>query len=123
MKLFMLINGIIEILAGLVLFFGHSQVPELAGADAITLTLVKMYGAAALAVGIFSIICWRNYPNPALINAFLSTFLIFHIGVFAATQGALHGEGFETPGAPILHLTMGLITLYFLVQNRRKGTA
>lgn len=123
MKLFMLINGIIEILAGLVLFFGHSQVPELVDADAITLTLVKMYGAAAIAAGVFSIICWRNYPDAALVNAFLSTFLIFHIGVFAATQSAIYGVGFETPGAPILHLIMGLITLYFLVRNRRLDAA
>ena len=78
MKLFVLINAIIEILAGVILFFAPTIVPEYANASGDTLTFLNMYGAAALAMGLIALLIWKNYESVELQDLFVKAFSLFH---------------------------------------------
>ncbi len=119
MKLFVLINAIIEILAGVILFFAPTIVPEYANASGDTLTFLNMYGAAALAMGLIALLIWKNYESVELQDLFVKAFSLFHAGVAIAnfkgyTSGLEHNLG-----PAILHGALALIALYFLFSKKR----
>lgn len=116
MKIFILLNAIIEILAGFVMFLFPSKLPNFEDESARTVTLASMYGAAALAVGFFALQVWRSYPNADLSYTFLLTFLIFHTGVMtAAYKGVRSGIKDMMPVA-VLHGLLAVGSLYFFSQ-------
>lgn len=117
MKKFILISSIVELLAGVVLFFAPQLVPDLAQGAGSHMAMGRMYGAAALGLGIFAFQVWRNFENEILVKVFLSSFLIFHIGVFIAIIASFMAGVFANPGAAMLHLILAIFTAYYLFKN------
>ena len=118
MKLFILITAIIELLAGLTLFFGADKLPMLGHCDAGDFALLKMYGAAAIAMGMFALSVWRHFSNEGLISTFLSTFVIFHVGVAVAARTAFAAGVLPDMNTTYLHGILALVTAYFWVKNQ-----
>jgi len=116
MKIFLLLNAILEILAGIVMFLAPSNLPGYKDASAQTTGWVSMYGAAALAVGFFALLTWRSYPNADLVYTCILTLIIFHAGVMtAAFKGYRSGMKDMMPVA-ILHGVIAIATLFFYTQ-------
>lgn len=118
MKVFVLITAVIEILAGAAMLFAPHLVPDFANADALSITLSRMYGAAALGLGFFAFQTWQHMRSPIIQNAFLQTFLVFHIGVAAAAFWGYSNGGFKDPSVSVLHLLLALVTAYFFFKKR-----
>ncbi len=117
MKTFILISALIELLAGVVLFFAPQLVPDLANGPGSHMAMVRMFGAAALGLGIFALQAWRNFDNEPLVKTFLSSFLVFHLGAFIAILASFMADVFSNPGAAVLHLILALFTGYFLFRK------
>ena len=117
MKNFILISAIIELLVGVILFFVPQLVPDFAQGPGSHMAMGRMYGAAALGLGIFAFQVWRNFDNEVLVKTFLSSFLIFHIGAFIAILATFMAGVFGNPGAAFLHLILGIFTVHYLFKN------
>lgn len=117
MKNFILISAIIELLVGVVLFFAPQLVPDLAQGPGSHLAMGRMYGAAALGLGIFALQAWRNFDNEPLVKTFLSSFLIFHIGAFISILASFTADVFATPLAALLHLVLAVFTAFYLFKK------
>ena len=117
MKVFILINAIIEILAGIVLFL----LPEMLATDSTSadgLIFLRMYGGAALAVGVTALIIWRNYESADMLKIFVILFSIFHTGV-AAANAIGYNDGIESCMGPLgLHAILAAICIYFLTKHK-----
>lgn len=122
MKKFILISAIIELLAGLVLFFAPQLVPDLAQGTSSHLAMARMYGAAALGLGVFALQVWRNFDNETLVKTFLSSFLVFHLTVFIALLASFLAGVFANPGAALLHLILAVFTAYYLFKTNLEDT-
>lgn len=118
MKNFILITAIIELIAGIALFITPELVPDLKGASIVALTMARMYGAAAIALGYYALLVWRNFgPGPA--TGFLKTFTAFHVGVAVASFFG-YSQGLTTfIGVVVLHGLLAIITIYFLFNSQK----
>ena len=122
MKVFVLITAVIELLAGLVFFFAPHLIPDFANANPLSTTLAKMYGGAAIGLGLFVLQVWRHMRSQVMQQAFLKSFLLFHFGVSAARYFGYSNGAFKDLSACILHLILGLVTAYFLYATRKAKT-
>lgn len=118
MKTLLWINMIIEGLAGL-LFLFFPGLPEFlpgyaAATDDLITLLVKMYGVAALILGVFSgfLLFRLKYIHVALVDG-LALFTFFHAGIAAVLF--TYSPDFR-PG--ILHGALGLAFLFYWIKNR-----
>ena len=119
MRKFFLLTAIIEILAGLVLFFAAEKIPDLINSNPLTIGFAKMYGVAAFSLGLFALFSWKFFDLKKLHIPFLIIFSIFNIGIaFAVIQSNLN-FGFENPGPGYFLLILGLIALYFLFKKKK----
>ena len=117
MKQFILVNAILEILAGIVFLLMPTIAPGVADTDAIGLTFTRMYGGAALAVGLFALQTWQNSSNSTLVQVFFKSIAIFHVGVTtAAILGSLAGND-DAIAVAGLHGILALISLYFVFKK------
>jgi len=78
MKRFIFISAIIELIAGTILFFVPQLVPDLADGASSHLAMARMYGAAALGLGVFAFQAWVHSDDDNLIETFLPAFLVFN---------------------------------------------
>ena len=118
MRKFFLLTAIIEILAGLALFFAAEKIPDLINADPLTIGFAKMYGVAAFSLGLYALFSWKFFNLKILHNPFLIIFSIFNFGVaFAVVQSSLN-FGFENPAPGYFHLILGLVAIYFLLKKK-----
>lgn len=117
MKRFIFISAIIELLAGAILFFTPQLVPDLAQGESSHMAMARMYGAAALGLGIFAFQVWRNFDNETMVKTFLSSFLVFHMTVFIALLASFLASVFANPAGALLHFIMALFTGYFFIKN------
>ncbi len=122
MKVFVLITAVIELLAGLVFFFAPHLIPDFANANPLSTTLAKMYGGAAIGLGLFALQVWRHMRSQVMQQAFLKAFLLFHFGVAAAGYFGYSNGAFKDLSTCILHLILGLVTAYFLFATRKNAT-
>ncbi len=118
MKIFILINAILEILAGIIMFLAPKSLPGYKDASLSTTSWVSMYGAGALAVGFFAFLTWRSYPNADVVYSFILTFLIFHAGVMAAAARGYRAGMKDMMPVAVLHGVLAIATLYFYIQIR-----
>lgn len=118
MKVFVLITAVIELLAGAMMLFAPQLIPDFANADALSLTLSRMYGAAAIGLGFFALQTWQHMRSQVIQKAFLQSFTLFHFGVAAAAYMGFNSGAFKDPAVCILHLILGLVTAYFFFKNR-----
>mgnify|MGYP000639826429 CR=1 FL=1 len=117
MKVFILIMGVIELLAGLLLFLAPTVAPGLEDLSITGITLARMYGGAALAVGWFAIQTWKNMVL-VLVQSCLKTFAVFHIGVSIATFLGYNAGMQDFLPVSILHGLLAVLSVYFLVQKK-----
>ena len=117
MKRFIFISAVIELLAGVLLFFAPQLVPDLANGIVSHMAMARMYGAAALGLGVFAFQVWRNFENQAMVKTFLSSFLIFHITVFIGLLASFLAGVFANPAGALLHFMIALFTGYFFIKN------
>ena len=106
MKRFIFISAIIELLAGAIFFFAPQLVPDLAQGESSHMAMIRMYGAAALGLGIFAFQVWRNFDNETMVKTFLSSFLIFHMTVFIGLLASFLSGVFANPAGALLHLSL-----------------
>ena len=119
MRKFFLLTAIIEIIAGLSLFFATEKIPDLINADPLTIGFAKMYGVAAFSLGLYALFSWKFFNLKILHNPFLIIFSIFNFGVaFAVVQSSLN-FGFENPAPGYFHLILGLAAIYFLLKKKK----
>ncbi|MCI4647252.1 type 1 glutamine amidotransferase domain-containing protein [Phaeodactylibacter sp.] len=117
MKRFILISALLELLAGGVLFFSPQLVPDLAAGPGSHMAMARMFGAAALGLGVFAFNAWLNDDNAILVKAFLSSFLIFNLGAFISIAASFIAGVFASPAAAILHLLLAVVTAYYWFKN------
>lgn len=118
MKKFILISAIIELLAGTILFIAPQLVPDLAVGSSSHMAMARMYGAAALGLGVFAVQVWRNFDNEPMTRAFLTAFLVFNLAAFIGIFSSFLAGVFTNPGGAVLHLVLGLFTAYYLIKHR-----
>jgi len=119
MRKFFLLTAIVEILAGLVLFFAADKIPELNNGNPLTIGFAKMYGVAAFSLGLYALYSWKFFDFKKLHIPFLIIFSIFNIGIaFAVIQSNLN-FGFENPAPGFFHLILGLIGIYFFFKKKK----
>ena len=119
MKVFVLITAVIELLAGLVFFFAPHLIPDLANANPLSTAVAKMYGGAALGLGLFALQVWRHMRSQVMQQAFLRSFLLFHFGVAVAGYFGHSSGAFQDLSTCILHSILGLVTAYFLFMKQK----
>lgn len=117
MKKFVLISALIEIVAGALFFCAPQLIPDLADAEAGYLSLMRMYGGAALALGVFAFQVWRNFDQTILRKIFLITYLAFNSLVAIAIYTCYTAGVMSDLGGTFLHTTLALITAYFYFKN------
>ena len=119
MRKFFLLTAIIEILAGISLFFAAEKIPDLINANPLTIGFAKMYGVAAFSLGLYALFSWKYFDLKKLHNPFLIIFSIFNFGIaFAVIQSSLN-FGFENPAPGYFHLILGLVAIYFLLKKKK----
>ena len=118
MRKFFLLTALIEILAGISLFFASEKIPDLINANPLTISFAKMYGVAAFSLGLYALFSWKYFDLKKLHNPFLIIFSIFNFGIaFAVIQSSLN-FGFENPAPGYFHLILGLVAIYFLLKKK-----
>jgi len=118
MKTFILINAILETLAGITFLFMPTLAPGTEDTSADGLIFLRMYGGAALAVGIAAFIMWQNYESADMRKIFVTLFSIFHTGVASANAiGYNSGEESCLP-VLILHGVLAIISIYFFTKHK-----
>lgn len=117
MKRFIFISAILELLAGAVLFFAPQLVPDLAQGESSHMAMARMYGAAAIGLGIFAFQVWRNFDNEIMVKAFLTAFLIFNLTAFIGLLSSFLAGVFANPAAALLHLILGIFAGWYFIKN------
>ncbi len=117
MKKFIFISAIIELVAGLILFFAPQIVPDLSAGESSHLAMARMYGAAALGLGVLAFYTWRRSENADLVKIFLASFLVFNLAAFIGILSSFLAGVFANPGGAILHLVLGIFSAYFFIRH------
>jgi len=112
MKTFVLITALCELIAGALFFVVPHLVPGAENADVLSLTWMRMYGVAAMSIGYYALLAWKNFAfGPA--RGFTKVFFVFHIGVAVALYFGYHGGYTEFLGGVGFHLLMAILTIFF----------
>ena len=118
MKSFVLINAILELIAGAIFLFIPNLAPGTEDTSADGLIFLRMYGGAAIAVGATALIIWQNYESEAMRKIFVTLFSIFHTGVSAANAiGYNSGEESCLP-VFILHGLLAVLSIYYFTKHK-----
>jgi len=115
MKKFILVSAFIEFLAGTILFFCPQLIPDLSQGLGSHMAIARMYGAAALGLGVIAYYTWRNFENTALVKAFLAAFLVFNLGAFIGILSSFLAGVFANPAGAMLHLILGVFTSHYFI--------
>lgn len=118
MKWFVLINAILEIVAGLVFMFMPGLIPGFESADEQTHVVCRMYGAAALALGWYALLVFLHFAEGPF-RGFLKTFTVFHLGVALANFQGYRAGLEDSVGALGLHGVLGVICLILLLTRNK----
>ena len=114
MKLFILITGIGELLVGLLMLIKPSLIPQYAKASALVRSTARMYGAAAITIGVFALMVGFNFSEVAWHEPFLTVYLAFHTLVALSVLIAKQSKEPADSKIGILHLVLAVVTAYFL---------
>lgn len=117
MKLFILLNAILELSVGILIAIAPQLIPGMNTDDPMAMTLARMYGAAAIAIGFYALILWKKMPNPMAIKGFFKIISVFHIGVANAAFWGFNAGIADFLGVAILHLVLFLGAVYFIFKN------
>ena len=116
MKILIIINLVAELLVGLALLLAAKKLPDFKGTDGSGITMARMYGVAAIMVGVLSYFVLQDLDNAVLVNYFLQSMILFHIGIAAVTLAAHFTKQMNGLGPGIFHTLMAIGFIYFLMQ-------
>lgn len=124
MKKFIFISALIELLAGSIFFFAPQLIPDFDTSVSGHMGMARMYGAAALGLGVLGFYTWKNSYDDLLVKVFLTAFFIFNIGAFIGILSSFLGGVFANPGGAVLHLILSLYSGYYFIKHnlRDKST-
>ena len=122
MKWFVLFNAILELGAGLLFLFVPFLIPDVDPSDANSMTLCRMYGAAAFALGFYALMVFQNFREGPL-RGWFKVFTVFHLGVALASFHGFQAGLVAFGGALGLHLTLGIICLILMFTRNKKALA
>lgn len=120
MKYILIINAIIEGLAGVVLLLRPewlllAEQPQLHG-----VVVSKLYGVAAFTMGVFSWVVSKDFQYTTMFRSFTLMIILFHMMV-SLQMYAVYQQGITTiPGAFILHLCLALGFAVVYLKNMHK---
>ncbi len=114
MKLFILLTGIGELLVGLLMLLKPNAIPQFAKASPITRATARMYGAAAIAIGVFAVLVATSFEQIALHQPFLTVYLVFHALVALSVFIAIRSGESADMKVGILHAVLAAGTAFFL---------
>ncbi len=117
MKKFIFISTIIELLAGSIFFFAPQLIPDFDTSVSGYMGMARMYGAAALGLGLLGFYTWRNSFDELLVKVFLTAFFVFNIGAFIGILSSFLGGVFASPGGAVLHLILGIFSGYYFIKH------
>lgn len=114
MKLLLLINGLIESIVGLGFIFNPEMMGSILGGTNTPqfLLMVRMYGFAALVLGIFSFQLMSKTHEQELLISGLFMFFIFH-SFIAVSQFWNTVEKSSTIGPGVMHILLAIGFLFF----------
>lgn len=106
-------NGVLEGLAGIGLLAFANMIPGSESYGDAGFLWVRMYGAGALAIGLFSILVAKNLDAQQIKQVFMPAMLVFHfIVAILSFYGYSIGVS-PDPGIGVLHSTLTLIFAFF----------
>jgi putative intracellular protease/amidase len=117
MRKFILISTIIELVAGSIFFLAPQAIPDFNTSVSGHMGMARMYGAAALGLGILGFYTWSNSFDNLLVKVFLTVFLVFNIGAFIGILSSFLGGVFANPGGAVLHLILALFSGYYYIKH------
>lgn len=117
MKLFILLNAILEISIGILMVLAPKLIPGIDANDPMTMTFARMYGAAAIAIGFYALVIWKKMPNPMAIKSFFKILSVFHLGVANAAFWGYNAGLSDFLGVAILHLILFFGAVYFMIKK------
>jgi len=111
MKTGFIIAGIIELIAGIFIFFSPAS---LINGQLETLSMVRMYGIAIIIIGIIALLAWRNYEANKFIRQLFVTIMGFQMCLCFYSHAMFRQGVFENLGATITHgvIFVCLLLLY-----------
>ena len=120
MKPILVINAVIEGLAGIILIlrpdlllYPNSPVNEV-------LSISRMYGIAALTMGVFSWVISKNFEYTIMYRQFVLMILAFHLMVSFHTY-SMYNQGITgNPGAFISHIIILIVFGFIYLRNANK---
>jgi len=121
MKKFIFISTLIELLAGSIFFFAPENLPDFNSDIASHMGMARMYGAAAIGLGVLGFYTWRNSFDDLLVKVFLSAFLVFNIGAFIGLLSSFLGGVFLNPGGAVLHLILAIFSGTYFIKHNLSG--
>ena len=116
MKIFIIVVGLLELLVGSVLMINPRLMAAYKKGNNALITTARMYGAAAISIGIFAVYIYLNFENTILHEPFLIVFVAFHFLVSLAIIISFLLKQTRDLKIAILHGLFFIITLYFLIQ-------
>ena len=106
------INGVVEMLAGLVLIFSPNILLMQENIDLSAVSLAKLYGILAFFFGLISFLLARTFEYSLLYKHILLSVIAFHFVVSLYLYG-LYGQGILShPGAVVVHFLLAAIFLF-----------
>lgn len=118
MKIFILLNAILEISVGVLMIFAPHLIPGIDANNIMEITLARMYGAAAMTVGIYALKVWKTMLSKPQINSCLQLLSIFHIGVANAAFTGFNRGLSDFLLVFILHMVLFLGAIFFWWRNK-----
>ena len=121
MKLFILLNALLELGVGVLMILFSKQLPGIDASDIMTVTLARMYGAAAITIGFYALKVWKTMLSVPQIKSCLTILAVFHLGIAYVAFGG-YWDGISLfAGVAILHLLLLLIAIGFIWNLKGKN--
>lgn len=124
LKPLFLINAIFECIGGIIIAINPALILFNTEMDSLTLSLAKILGIAALALGIIAYQLYRHeYTAERGVRMVALAYLIYHV-LIAFIMYSIYTMGHSSAmGAMSVHLVVGLISLYYYMQSIPKSNS
>jgi len=117
MKHAILIHGIIELLAGLTVFFLPHILLMNKQLHVESLAVCKLYGVAAIFYGIISLIVYKNTTDESFLKQVVLSIMAFHMILGFYLFGLYKSDIVMHPGVYFFHLGLFLLTTVIYLKH------
>jgi hypothetical protein len=119
MKTIFLINGIIQSIAGIILFLRPDLLFLSETNSPSTLVILKMYAILSLAFGGLCLVIGKNGTEYNMLKSGALIIMLFHLLISFQSYGAYMGGYLPNMGAFGFHLTIAIISALLFMKNRQ----